>query len=313
MKLLQIRPNKLSEFQGKKNLKKNLSIYIKSALSRNEPLDHCLFYGPAGVGKTSLANVIANELNQKIRVAYGPEIQEKSDVVNLLYSLNQNNILFIDEVHAINFKCFEIFYSAMEDFKINIDIGKDFNKKITSVNIPKFTLIAATTKLGNLPIPFEERFGIVENIEQYSDKEILEILKFSLKKSKNNLDIDEAILKEISKRSKGIPRIAKRILSRYIDYANQSSQTNLNTLNKIGVFENGLEAIDIQYLNLLKENKKIGLKTLSQLLNVDEKTLANKIEPFLIKNFYISKSLNGRFITDKGKEILDKIHLSSNN
>lgn len=309
MKLLQIRPNNLKEFQGKKSLKKNLSIYIKSALNKNEALDHCLFYGPAGVGKTSLAFIIANELKQKIRVAYGPEIQEKSDVINLLYSINDKNILFVDEVHAINPKCFEIFYSAMEDFKINIEIGKEFNKKISTVSIPKFTLVCSTSKLGCLPTPFEERFGIVENLQEYSIHEIFHILKFSLKQT-NIVDFfDESILLEISNRSKGIPRIAKRILSRYLDYYNETQKSSLDVLDDIGIYKHGLEKIDLQYMNLLATHKKIGIKTLSQLLNIDEKTIVEKIEPFLIKNSFVLKTLNGRQLTNKGEKIIDEIKI----
>ncbi|MDE5775098.1 MAG: AAA family ATPase, partial [Malacoplasma sp.] len=182
MKLLQIRPQNLKEFCGKKTIRQNLEIYIEGAKIRNDTLDHCLFYGPAGVGKTTLSKIIANELKQDLKIIQGSEIQEKTDVINLIYSLREKSIVFIDEIHSINPKCFELLYSAMEDFQINIEIGKEFNKKLTSVRIPKFTLIGATTKLGNIPTPFEERFGIVINIKEYSEKEIFNVLKFSTKK-----------------------------------------------------------------------------------------------------------------------------------
>lgn len=311
MKLFQIRPKNLSEFQGKESLKANLKTYLKSAIEKNEILDHCLFYGPAGVGKTSLAYIVANEMKQKIKIIQGPEIQEKSDILNILYSLNEKNILFIDEVHAINPKCFEMLYSAMEDFKFNIEIGKEFNKKITTVNLPKFTLIGATTKIGNLPQPFEERFGIVFNIQEYNEQEIEKILNYSIKKMDLKIDIDNSAIKIIASRSKGIPRVAKRLLSRFLDY-NYLAKKELDiekTLNQIGVFDNGLDEIDVLYLKILANNKKMGLKSLSQFLNVDEKTIVNKIEPHLIKNMYINKTISGRTITDKGVAFLNKVKI----
>ena len=304
--MLQNRPSCIKDFCGKEELEKNLSIYIESALQKDKPLDHCLFYGPPGVGKTTIAFVIANELKQKIKVIQGPEIQEKSDVINILYSISNKNIIFIDEIHSINPKCFEIFYSAMEDFKINIDIGKEFNKKLTSVSIPKFTLIGATTKLGKLPDPFENRFGIVQNISEYNLTEIIDILKFNLKKNEICQNVGDDFLVEIAKRSKGIPRIAKRILSRFLDHYEYEKDINV-IFNKIGIYESGLEKIDIEYLKLLFFNKKLGMKSISQLLNVDEKTLSEKIEPYLIKNLYIEKTTNGRILTKKGLKFISKI------
>lgn len=302
MKLLQVRPEKLNEFCGKKSIKDNLSVYIESAKNNNESLDHCLFYGPAGVGKTTLSKIISNELNQSIKIIQGPEIQEKIDFLNIIYSIKDKSVVFIDEIHAINFKCFELLYSAMEDFEINIEIGKDFNKKLTSIKVPKFTLIGATTKLGNIPAPFEERFGIVVNITEYTEKEISKILEYSLKKCK--IELDKEIIKMIATRSKGIPRLAKRILSRFLDYYLINNDDPNKILRKIGVFDKGLNQIDLEYLNCVNEKEKLSLKTISQILNVDEKTITDKIEPFLIKNNFIIKTISGRIITDSGKEFL---------
>lgn len=310
--LQQIRPTNLDQFQGKLNLKKNLKIYIKTALEKNQSLDHCLFYGPAGVGKTTLAKVIANELQQKIKIVQGYEIEHKNDLVNLVYSLSNNQILFIDEIHTINHKCYEMFYSMMEDFVINIEIGKDFNKKMCEIKVPHFTLIGATTRLGNLPNPFEERFGIVFNLSEYKTEEIVDILKFNLSSLLIN-SINEQVLIDIAKRSKGIPRIAKRLLKRYMDFYHQNPNENIQCFfERLEIYEKGLNQLDIEYLKTLnKASGKIGIKTLAQILNIDEKTILEKIEPYLVKNGWIEKGLQGRHITKSGAAFLDKIKNSN--
>lgn len=303
MKIHQIRPANFNEFQGKASLKKNLKIYIDNAKQNKLPLDHCLFYSPPGVGKTSIAKIIANELKTNIKIIQGPEIKEKTDLINILHSIKENDVLFIDEIHSIDSSCYELLYSVMEDFVFNINIGKEFNAKIISLSIPKFTLIGATTKLGNLPDPFEERFGIVERIEEYKDKEIFLVLKYTAKKCE--IDIDDEILKIISQHSKGIPRNSKRILSRFYDHYNIEKNKPLEILKKIGIYTLGLNNIDLNYLRVLFKNKRMGLKTISQILNIDEKTIQNKIEPFLIKMNLISKTTNGRSITNEGINYLD--------
>lgn len=303
MKILQIRPANFNEFQGKETLKNNLKIYIENAKNNKVQLDHCLFYGPPGVGKTSIAKIIANELKTNIKIIQGPEIKEKTNLINILHSIKENDVLFIDEIHSIDSSCYELLYSVMEDFVFNINVGKEFNTKIISLPIPKFTLIGATTKLGNLPDPFEERFGIVERIEQYKEDEIFLVLKYTVKKC--GIKINDNILKIISQHSKGIPRNSKRILSRFYDHYNLENDQPLEILKKIGIYTLGLNDMDLNYLKVLLKNKKIGLKTISQILNVDEKTIQNKIEPFLIKMNLISKSTNGRSITNKGINYLE--------
>lgn len=303
MKILQIRPVNFSEFQGKESLKNNLKIYIENSKKNNVHLDHCLFYGPPGVGKTSLAKIIANELKTNIKIIQGPEIKEKTNLINILHSIKENDVLFIDEIHSIDSSCYELLYSVMEDFVFNINIGKEFNSKIISLPVPKFTLIGATTKLGNLPDPFEERFGIIERIEQYKEDEIFLVLKYTIQKC--NIKINDNILKIISQHSKGIPRNSKRILSRFYDHYIFEKNSPLEILKKIGIYTLGLNEMDLNYLKVLLKNKKVGLKTISQILNIDEKTIQNKIEPFLIKMNLIYKTTNGRSITDKGIDYLD--------
>lgn len=304
MSLLQLRPKNFNEFQGKKELKQNLKVYLKSAKLRNVQLDHCLIYGPPGLGKTTLAKIIANEMKSNIISIQGTDLLTKVDWVNLIYSLSEKDILFIDEVHAINNSCYEMIYSTMEDFKLNISIGKEMNSKITTVDVPKFTLIAATTKLGNLPNPFEDRFGIIVNLTEYEPEEIVEILKFNC--MKKNIKMDDSVLKIIAIHSKGVPRIAKRILARVIDYNIYKNLDIFKTLKNIGIYELGLNELDISYLNLIKSSNHIGLKTISQILKIDEKTLLDKVEPFLIKMNLILKGSFGRKLTQKGYEYLEK-------
>ena len=300
--------NKLSDFIGKKEVKDTLQVYIDACNKLNKPLDHCLLYGLPGTGKTTLAKIIANELNTKIKITQGSMVQKPIDVINLLLSLNQNEILFIDEIHAVNKQCFELFYSAMEEGYVDIAIGKDFNSKMARIKLPVFTLIAATTNLGKIPQPLEDRFGIFINMSEYSKTEISDIIKFY--GNKLGVVFSDDDLLTLIYASKGIPRIAYKLVRRALDFRLNNKDIQMSEiLSKLGIIYEGIDKNDYSYLKLLQNHPTpIGLKTISQTINIDEETIQYKIEPYLLKNEYIIKTSKGRKLTNKGNELIIKIN-----
>lgn len=300
--------NKLSDFIGKKEVKDTLQVYIDACNKLNKPLDHCLLYGLPGTGKTTLAKIIANELNTKIKITQGSMVQKPIDVINLLLSLNQNEILFIDEIHAVNKQCFELFYSAMEEGYVDIAIGKDFNSKMARIKLPVFTLIAATTNLGKIPQPLEDRFGIFINMSEYSKTEISDIIKFY--GNKLGVIFSDDDLLTLIYASKGIPRIAYKLVRRALDFRLNNKDIQMSEiLSKLGIIYEGIDKNDYSYLKLLQNHPTpIGLKTISQTINIDEETIQYKIEPYLLKNEYIIKTSKGRKLTNKGNELIIKIN-----
>ena len=300
--------NKLSDFIGKKEVKDTLQVYIDACNKLNKPLDHCLLYGLPGTGKTTLAKIIANELNTKIKITQGSMVQKPIDVINLLLSLNQNEILFIDEIHAVNKQCFELFYSAMEEGYVDIAIGKDFNSKMARIKLPVFTLIAATTNLGKIPQPLEDRFGIFINMSEYSKTEISDIIKFY--GNKLGVIFSDDDLLTLIYASKGIPRIAYKLVRRALDFRLNNKDIQMSEiLSKLGIIYEGIDKNDYLYLKLLQNHPTpIGLKTISQTINIDEETIQYKIEPYLLKNEYIIKTSKGRKLTNKGNELIIKIN-----
>lgn len=300
--------NKLSDFIGKKEVKDTLQVYIDACNKLNKPLDHCLLYGLPGTGKTTLAKIIANELNTKIKITQGSMVQKPIDVINLLLSLNQNEILFIDEIHAVNKQCFELFYSAMEEGYVDIAIGKDFNSKMARIKLPVFTLIAATTNLGKIPQPLEDRFGIFINMSEYSKTEISDIIKFY--GNKLGVIFSDDDLLTLIYASKGIPRIAYKLVRRALDFRLNNKDIQMSEiLSKLGIIYEGIDKNDYSYLKLLQNHSaSIGLKTISQTINIDEETIQYKIEPYLLKNEYIIKTSKGRKLTNKGNELIMKIN-----
>lgn len=307
MKLHCLRPRNLKEFIGKAQIKSNLKIYLKAAKLKNQCLDHCLFYGLPGTGKTSLAMLIANELKTRIKIIQGSSIQKNTDVYNLVLNLRENDILFIDEIHAINYQCYELFYNLMEDFCFNVVIGKEFNAKTTTIKVPHFTLIGATTSLADIPKPLEERFGITFVFEAYSNEEMKQIIQQTCDRIKFELSNQEQEL--ISLNAKGIPRIAMNILARVYDFRIINSKTSIKRiLRQIGIVKDGLNVNDLIYLRCFLKNKQqktLGIKTLSQMAQFDIKYIETKIEPYLIKNDFVQKTSNGRVLLKNSKELLE--------
>ncbi len=309
MKLKELRPASLDDFQGKPELKENLRVYLDAAIKRGMPIDHILFHGLAGTGKTSLAYIVAYELNKKIKIIQGPHLQRPTDIINILSMISEGDIVFIDEIHAVNISCIEMLYGIMEDFAIDIAIGKDFNTKLTRVKLPHFTLIGATTSLGKILEPLEERFGIIFHLGTYKEEEILDIIKRN--NTILNVDLGNEELKIIAQNSKGIPRIANRILRRVGDYYEVDKKLEIQEIiSKLGILTEGLVDMDYRYLLSLYDNQdsSIGIKSISQTINVDTITIEEKIEPYLLNKGYINKSTRGRNLTFKGESVINTIN-----
>lgn len=303
-----LRPVNLNEFKGKPEIKQNLRVFLDASLKTKQPLDHVLLYGLPGTGKTSLATIIANELKRRIRIVQGNSIQAKIDIINLAMTLNDNDILFIDEIHAVNPQVVELLYSIMEDFVIDITIGKDYNAKVTRISLPHFTLIGATTIHGKIIQPLEERFGIIFNIKSYNQQEIIEIIQASC--NKLDLHLSDHDIKLIANNSKGIPRIANRILRRVHDFKSYDNKLTVKKiLKQIGIIHDGLSQDDINYLGILfRSDKPLGIKSISQIINIDPYTIETKIEPYLLTCEYIVKTATGRLISALGKKFIRNIN-----
>ena len=298
---ISLRPQFLREYIGQNKVKENMKVYIEAAKKRKEPLDHVLLYGQPGLGKTTLANIIANEMHSNIKVTSGPAITKPGDMAALLTGLSENDILFIDEIHRINRNIEEILYPALEDYKLDIIIGKGPTAKSIRINLPKFTIVGATTKAGSLTTPLRDRFGIVERLELYS----LEDLKTIIKRTAGilNVGIDEESIEEIARRSRGTPRIANRLVKRIRDYATVVGDGKIDIsiaklgLDKLEIDSLGLDKIDRKILDVMINKyggKPIGIETLATTVGEDIDTIEDVYEPYLIQIGFIARTPRGR-------------------
>ena len=296
-----LRPKTLKEYIGQTQAKENMKVFIEAAKHRKEPLDHVLLYGPPGLGKTTLAMIIANEMNSNIKITSGPAITKPGDLAALLTGLKENDVLFIDEVHRIGKSVEEILYPALEDFTLDIIIGKGPTAKSIRLNLPKFTVVGATTKAGSLTTPLRDRFGIVERLELYSQEELRKIITRTAKILKIEIDQDSII--ELAKRSRGTPRIANRLVKRVRDYATVigNGKIDLNitnlALSKLEIDELGLDRIDRRILDVMintYNGKPVGIEALATTVGEDIDTIEDVYEPYLIQIGFIARTPRGR-------------------
>lgn len=306
-----LRPISLDDYVGQDDLKNNLRVFIGAARSRNEVLDHVLLYGPAGLGKTSLAYIIANEMHGNIKLINGPSIEKPGDLAAILSTLDPGDILFIDEIHRLPRVVEEILYSAMEDYKLIIVVSKETSASTITVDLPPFTLVGATTRAGDLSFPLRARFGISEKINYYTLEELKNIVFRTAKYF--DTEIDEVSALEIAKRSRGTPRIANRIFRRVRDFANYESKNiiDLNDTKRaliaLKIDENGLDQIDINYLETIKNRFKggpVGLETIASAIGEETSNLDEVYEPYLLKIGLIDRTPKGRILTEKGLKFL---------
>ena len=306
-----IRPQSLEEYVGQSDVKENIKIFIKSALIRKKPLDHVLLYGPPGLGKTTFAYIIANELGSNIKTASGPSIEKSGDLAAILSTLEEGDVLFIDEIHRIPRFIEEILYPAMEDFYLDIVVGSEGSSRNIRINLPKFTLIGATTRAGDLSSPLRDRFGIVSKLNYYTDEELFQIAKRTSRVL--NMPIDDEAALELAKRSRGTPRVCNRLFKRVRDFALVEGSDVItlditkNSLDRLKVDGVGLDDTDYHLLMAIIERFNggpVGLEALASSIGEESSTIEDVYEPYLLQTGLLKRTARGRMVTDLAYEHL---------
>ena len=300
-----LRPKRLTDYIGQDSVRANLEIFIEAAKGRGEPLDHVLFYGPPGLGKTTLAGIIANEMDVSLRITAGPAIDRAGDLAAILTNLEENDVLFIDEIHRLNRSVEEVLYSAMEDFAIDIIIGKGPSARSLRLDIPRFTLIGATTRAGSLSAPLRDRFGVISKFELYSTEDLMRIIGRSA--GILGVEAEEEAVRQMAVRSRGTPRVANRVLKRVRDFSQVRGDGRIDTriareaFRALGIDDLGLESLDREILTLIIERfhgGPVGIDTIAAALGEERVTIEDVYEPYLIQTGLLNRTLKGRMVSD---------------